>query len=109
MKVLVTGADGFVGGWMVPRLLQAGHQVAGALRPGGAPPARLGKSERDRIRWLTLELRDGASVSACLAEPCDAIVHLAAVASGSEARQDPGHAWEVNAAGTARLAEVLVR
>jgi GDP-4-dehydro-6-deoxy-D-mannose reductase len=31
------------------------------------------------------------------------IIHLGAVASGSEARQDPGRAWVVNAAGTARL------
>ena len=34
----------------------------------------------------------------------DAVVHLAAVASVREARRDPGAAWEVNAAGTARLA-----
>ncbi len=38
----------------------------------------------------------------------DAIVHLAAVASGSEARQDPGRAWVVNAAGTARLVDAAV-
>jgi GDP-4-dehydro-6-deoxy-D-mannose reductase len=37
------------------------------------------------------------------------VVHLAAVASGAEARQDPGHAWTVNAAGTARLAEAFGR
>src|ERR1041385_9243576 len=36
-----------------------------------------------------------------------AVVHLAALASGTEARADPGLAWEVNAAGTARLAEAL--
>ena len=39
--------------------------------------------------------------------PWDVVFHLAAVASGSEARSDPGLAWEVNAAGTARLAEAL--
>jgi GDP-4-dehydro-6-deoxy-D-mannose reductase len=39
---------------------------------------------------------------------CDAIVHLAAVASVSEARQDPGRAWVVNAAGTARLVEAAI-
>jgi len=40
-------------------------------------------------------------------EAPDAVIHLAAVASGAEARRDPGLAWEVNAAGTARLADAL--
>jgi len=39
----------------------------------------------------------------------DGVVHLAAVASNREANADPGHAWEVNAAGTARLADALGR
>jgi GDP-4-dehydro-6-deoxy-D-mannose reductase len=34
----------------------------------------------------------------------DAVVHLAAVASVRDAQHDPGTAWTVNAAGTARLA-----
>jgi GDP-4-dehydro-6-deoxy-D-mannose reductase len=37
----------------------------------------------------------------------EVVVHLAALASGAEARRDPGRAWEVNAAGTARLAHAL--
>jgi GDP-4-dehydro-6-deoxy-D-mannose reductase len=37
------------------------------------------------------------------------VVHLAAVASNREAWSDPGQAWVVNAAGTARLAEGLAR
>jgi GDP-4-dehydro-6-deoxy-D-mannose reductase len=36
-----------------------------------------------------------------------AVIHLAAVASTREAREDPGRAWVVNAAGTARLAEAM--
>ncbi len=40
-----------------------------------------------------------------VAEGFGGIVHLGAVASGADARADPGAAWEVNAAGTARLAE----
>jgi GDP-4-dehydro-6-deoxy-D-mannose reductase len=36
------------------------------------------------------------------------VVHLAAVASVREAREDPGRAWEINAAGTARLVEAII-
>jgi nucleoside-diphosphate-sugar epimerase len=39
MKVLVTGADGFVGRWLVRRLLDDGREVYGATRPSqGAHP-----------------------------------------------------------------------
>lgn len=54
-----------------------------------------------------MELRDGVSVGAALAGTWDAVVHLAGVSSGAEARRDPGLAWEVNAAGSARIAETL--
>jgi GDP-4-dehydro-6-deoxy-D-mannose reductase len=56
-----------------------------------------------QVTLLPLEISDSESVRAALRPPLDAIIHLAAVASGSEARQDPGRAWVVNAAGTARL------
>jgi GDP-4-dehydro-6-deoxy-D-mannose reductase len=39
----------------------------------------------------------------------DAVVHLAAMASSSEARRDPGGAWIANAAGTARMVDAAVR
>jgi GDP-4-dehydro-6-deoxy-D-mannose reductase len=107
MKVLVTGADGFVGRWLVSRLLEAGHQVGGTHRAAGGPPAVLPPSVRAGVGWRPLELTSGDSVDAAVRGEWDAVVHLAALASGTEARADPGLAWEVNAAGTARLAEAL--
>jgi len=107
VKVLVTGADGFVGGWLARRLLQGGHQLVGTHRRGGGPSPVLSALEAARIEWRELELASGASVESASQGRWDAVVHLAALSSGSEARQDPGLAWEVNAAGTARLAEVL--
>lgn len=107
MKVLVTGAGGFVGRWLVPALLRDGHEVVGTTLPGEQPMAGLAEADRQRTRWLPLELRDSTSVAAALASGPEAVIHLAALASGAEARRDPGLAWEVNAAGTARLAEGL--
>lgn len=112
MKVLVTGADGFVGRWLVRRLLADGREVFGAVRPGQSPPpvppsADLTPAERDAVRWLPLELADAESVRRVVDLPYDAVVHLAAVSSGVDATRDPGYAWTVNAAGTARIVHVL--
>ncbi len=112
MKVLVTGADGFVGRWIVRRLLADGREVYGAVRPGQPPApvppaADLTPEEREAVRWLPLELADAASVRSVVGLPYDAVLHLAAVSWGTEAARDPGYAWTVNAAGTARVVQVL--
>src|SRR5207253_2833417 len=107
-KVLVTGADGFVGRWLIRRLLGDGREVYGAVRPGQSPApvppaADLTPAERQAVRWLPLELLDAESVRKVVDLPYDAVVHLAAISSGTEATRDPGYAWTVNAAGTARV------
>jgi GDP-4-dehydro-6-deoxy-D-mannose reductase len=103
MKVLVTGADGFVGRHLVARLVQTGHAVIAACRPG--------VSETDwgqGVRPVPFELTDGRSMDAAVKGELDAVVHLAAVASNREAMADPALAWVINAAGTARLVEALL-
>lgn len=105
MKVLVTGADGFVGRHLVRRLAREGYRIGAACRPGGQSVDWRGAD----VTTVPLELTDDATVRTALEFGPDAVVHLAAVASNREANADPGHAWTVNAAGTARLAEALGR
>lgn len=105
MRLLVTGADGFVGRHLVRRLAGDGHRVGAGRRAGGAPVDWGGAD----VTELPLELTDDGSVRQAVEFGPDAVVHLAAVASNPEALADPGMAWTVNAAGTARLAEALAR
>ncbi|HET7600688.1 MAG TPA: GDP-mannose 4,6-dehydratase [Gemmatimonadales bacterium] len=109
MNVLVTGADGFAGRNLVRRLAGAGHAVAAGCRPGGPPlDAWLGAPPgRERVSIVPLELEDEGSVRSAAARPLDAVVHLAAISSGSAARRDPAGAWTVNAVGTVRLLHAL--
>lgn len=106
MKVLVTGADGFVGRHLVRRLLRDGHRVGAAVR---ADVPAVAEWHAAPVTRLPFELTDGHSIESALEYGPDAVVHLAAVASNREAWSDPGQAWVVNAAGTARLAEALAR
>jgi GDP-4-dehydro-6-deoxy-D-mannose reductase len=107
VKILVTGADGFVGSRMVPKLVSEGHTVTAAVHPSAPDPAaRLGEVA-GRVSIVALELPSAASIREALAPGFDAVLHLAALASGSDARKDPAAAWRINAEGTAILAEVL--
>ena len=108
MNVLVTGADGFAGRWVLRALVAEGHEVVAAAQPG-ARRATLPEEERAAVAWIPLELGDLRSVKQAAARSYDAVVHLAAVASGGDALRDPGVAWAVNAAGTARLLGELGR
>jgi GDP-4-dehydro-6-deoxy-D-mannose reductase len=100
VKALVTGADGFVGRWLVEHLEASGDEVW--LAPGG----RSDGGPRRRV----VDLTDRSSVDALVewAEP-EAIYHLAAVAFGPDATSDIGHAVDVTVRGTAFLLDAAAR
>lgn len=67
MRVLVTGASGFLGAQLVPALAQGGHEVFAAVRDASRAPTDGTPVVVDLERAL-----DGTEL-----EPVDAIVHLA--------------------------------
>lgn len=107
----MTGADGFVGKWLCVELLRCGHRVLGAVRGPVdrevVPPNWRGRLEG--VEWISLELLDGRSVEQALARRPEAIVHLAAIASGAQARSQPLEAWSINCLGTCELVYAIER
>ena len=104
MRVLVTGAAGFVGQWVCSALLARGDDVTGTTLD--APPlgATGAPGELSGVRWQRVDLRDRETVNSVLetARP-DLVVHLAGVTFVPTATADPGQAYEVNVVGAARL------
>jgi GDP-4-dehydro-6-deoxy-D-mannose reductase len=90
MRVLVTGAAGFVGKWLKPELESAGHFVV-------ALPA-------------DVDVRDAASVrDAFAASAPDAVAHLAAVSFAPDAAGDPQGALDIATTGTINVIEAFRR
>jgi GDP-4-dehydro-6-deoxy-D-mannose reductase len=108
MRILVTGADGFVGQHLVTRLVLQGYQVIAGCRPTGVQQPVFAAGGSEAVRVIPFELTDPEQVRASVTPSVEAVVHLAAVASVREAREDPARAWMVNAGGTSRLIEAML-
>ena len=89
MKLLVTGATGFVGRYTVATAVDHGHSVRALVRPAGSATA-LGRYESDpNVEIARADLRSPAGLADALSE-VDVVVHLAAAKEGDFATQFAG-------------------
>lgn len=103
MRVLVTGAFGFVGRYLIAELRQHGHDIF-AYDVGPVPP-----DLRD-VEAASGDVRDAASLRNAIRRAApDACVHLAALAFVPAGAEDPQAMIDVNILGTIRLLESFRR
>lgn len=97
MRALVTGATGFVGGYLCDALRGEGVEVFACSGPNDSAPG-----------YLPIDLSSEQTIASALetAKP-DVVFHLAAQAFVPEAIRAPLETYEVNSMGTARLAQAL--
>jgi UDP-glucose 4-epimerase len=98
MRILVTGASGFVGTALCRGLLARGHSVRAVVRGASAPPADSPGLHRVAVPDIA-----GAIDRHVLLEGIDVVVHLAAVAHRAAA--DASEIRRVNVEGAIRLAD----
>jgi UDP-glucose 4-epimerase len=89
VKLLVTGATGFLGSRAADLLEQNGHDVIRVGRPGGA---RRAAADDDRV--IRADAGDPATRE--LVVGCDAVLHCAGVPDPARAREDPARAVREN-------------
>ena len=102
MQILVTGACGYKGTVLIPKLLKLGHQVI-ALD----------------IMWfgnflkshpnLTIIEEDVRNIDSIILDCVDCIIHLSSVANDPYGDLDPKLTWEISALATMQLADKAVR
>jgi nucleoside-diphosphate-sugar epimerase len=102
MKILVTGACGYKGNVLVPKLLNAGHKVTAF-----------------DIMWFGNDLKPHANLEVirgdvrnveCIPlKGVDAIIHLSSIANDPAGDLDPKLTWEVSALATMQIADEAYR
>lgn len=102
MRILVTGAGGFVGRHLTAHLADQGDDVVGVFHVTETPP------EESPNRNIQLDVTDAQAVLNALEEhEVDAVIHLAAVSYVPDAEKDPAAAIAINTGGTANFLRAI--
>ncbi len=99
MRVLVTGANGLVGGRLVRLLATRGHEVFGL----GRGPSRA--SDFGAAKYTSIDLGNHEALTQALQEiRADVVINCAAMTDVDGCERDPSGAWAANVEGVATLA-----
>lgn len=108
MRVLVTGGGGFLGAWMVKRLLARGAEVRVLdVTPERRTVREIAGPAADRLEWVVGDVADAATVDAAV-RGCSAVAHIAGVLT-PVCRADPVRGAQINLMGTLYVFEAARR
>jgi CDP-glucose 4,6-dehydratase len=108
-RVLVTGAAGVKGTWLVSLLLDAGAEVVGLdLQRPGPDSNFFAGGLASRIKFVRGDIGDFELIRR-LVEAADDVFHLAARALVHNAQRNPLEAYRTNTIGTATVLEAIRR
>ncbi|PSO23655.1 GDP-mannose 4,6-dehydratase [Bradyrhizobium sp. MOS002] len=101
MRVLVTGANGFVGPYFRRAMQKIAPQVEIVACGNGSAQGQVG---------IALDIRDEAAVNSLIAKVSPThVMHLAGVSRVADAQANSRAAWDINVLGTLNLARAILR
>ncbi len=109
-RSLVTGGAGFIGRWVVQRLLERGHHVVTLDDYSNGRRENLHSLEGSRLRVLEGDVKDEKRLSEVFGEgEFDFVFHLAASIQVQRSIDDPVPTFRNDAEGTLRVLEAARR
>jgi GDP-4-dehydro-6-deoxy-D-mannose reductase len=108
MRVLLTGASGFVGGHLSEHLVAEGDLVVGISASGKWPPILAHLRESVRLERFDLaEPSETELVNLIRRKQPEVIYHLAAQSNPQDSLDDPRRTWALNLGGSLNLLEAI--
>ena len=106
MRVLITGASGFIGRYLAASAIDRGHEVLGTYLSASELDHR--DLPKEKIRWERLDMQDRDAVTRLVREyRPEGVFHLAAQAYAKRAWADPVDTFRTNVLGTIYFYEAL--
>ena len=100
MKILVTGAGGYIGTTLVPSLLKEGHQVIAVDR------FFFGKERLEKHENLEFVFEDSRKIPKILFENVDAVIDLVAISNDPSGEIYQKQTYEINHESRVRTAKL---
>ena len=109
-QVVVTGAAGFIGRWVVDELLERGYTVHGLDDLSNGSRRNVAAFEDSEQFDLTVgDVTDQETVTDLMTDDIEACIHLAAEIDVQESLDDPQSHFQTNVIGTERVLEACRR
>jgi len=108
MKVLITGADGFIGSHLTEQLIQEGYEVRAFVYYNSFNTwgwlDECGSNLKDQIEIFAGDIRDSHGVRVAM-QGCDSVIHLAALIAIPYSYHSPDTYLETNIKGTLNVVQ----
>lgn len=107
--VVVTGAAGFIGRWVVAELLDRGYHVRGVDDLSNGSRDNVAAFDTERFELTTGDISDPTELDGVFDDDTEACIHLAAEIDVQESLDDPDSHFETNVVGTKHVLEACHR